>query len=129
LSVAGCRILARQFREKVEARQARAVALAGHSLACPFDLHTLLSVPETILLLGPAHPDALAWLATHWGVTDRLRQVAVRAKPTIGRRLPRGRAVVGYGFFTAGETPHAAVDTIAAGWPGLRFILVPPPAD
>jgi hypothetical protein len=129
LTVAGCRILARQFRATVEARQVRAAALVRHSLACPFDLHALLAVPDPILQLGPDHPDALAWLATHWGVTDRLRQVAVREKPTIGRRLPRGHAVAGYGFFTAGETPHAAVDTIAADWPVLRFILVPRPAD
>jgi hypothetical protein len=43
--VEGCRILAQQFRERIEARQARAVALVGHSLACSFDLHILLPVP------------------------------------------------------------------------------------
>ena len=75
------------------------------------------------------HPDALAWLARHWGVTERLRQVCLRSQASTGRRLPHGHAVVGYGFFTTGETPHAAVDTIAAGWPGLRFVLVPRPAD
>jgi hypothetical protein len=47
------------------------------SLACPFDLHVLLPVPEPILMLGPTHPNALAWLSTNWGVTDRLRQVGV----------------------------------------------------
>ncbi len=35
LSVGGCRILARQFRHRVEARQARAAALLGVSRACP----------------------------------------------------------------------------------------------
>jgi hypothetical protein len=45
LTVEGCRILARQFRDKAEARQARAAALVGNSLACPFDLHRLLPVP------------------------------------------------------------------------------------
>jgi len=129
LSVDGCRILARQFRETVEVRQARAAALVGHSVCCPFDLHALLPVPESILQLGPDHPDALAWLAAHWGITDRLRQVAAREKPTTGRRLPRDHAVVGYGFFTAGDTPRAAVDTIATRWPGLRFVLMPRPAD
>jgi hypothetical protein len=68
LTVEGCRILARQFRERVEARQARAAALVGHSQNCPFDLHALLPVPEAILMLGPTHPQALAWLAAHWGV-------------------------------------------------------------
>ena len=43
LSVAGCRILARQFRERVELRQAQAAALVGHSRACPFDLQRLLA--------------------------------------------------------------------------------------
>ena len=129
LTVTGCRILARQFRERVEAHQARAAARVGHSLACPLDLHALLPVPEPILLLGPAHPTSLAWLAAHWGITDRLRQVAVRAKATLGRRLPAGHAVIGYGFFTLGETPDAAVRRCAARWPELRFGLVPRPIN
>ena len=49
LTITGCRILARQFRARVEARQARAAALVGRSRACPFDLHMLLPVPATIL--------------------------------------------------------------------------------
>jgi hypothetical protein len=84
LTVDGCRILARQFRERVEARQARAAALVGQSRACPFDLHALLPVPEAILMRGPSHPAALAWLAAHWGVTDRLRQVIVRERLKAG---------------------------------------------
>jgi hypothetical protein len=129
LTVQGCRILARQFRERVEARQARAMALIGQSLACPFDLHTLLPVPESVLPLGPVHPAALAWLVTHWGVTDRLRQVVAREKATAGRRLPNGHTAIGYGFFTAGETPLAAIKQISARWPTLAFLLVPRPAD
>jgi hypothetical protein len=129
LTVEGCRILARQFREKVEVRQARAAALVGSSFACPFDLHVLLPVPAALLLLGPAHPDALAWLAAHWGVTDRLRQVSVREGATTGRRLPKSHAVIGYGFFTAGETADAAITEIAVSWPDLWFRLQPRPAD
>ena len=129
LTVEGCRILARQFRERVEARQARAAALVGQSFACPFDLHTLRPVPEAILQLGPIDPAALAWLAAHWGVVDRLRQVRVRDKATAGRRLPRGHAVIGYGFFTAGDTPRAAIDHCAKRWPAVRFALVPRPPD
>ena len=82
-----------------------------------------------ILQLGPTHPTALAWLAAHWGITDRLRQVVVRDNATTGRRLPRGHAVIGYGFFTDGETPHAAIDRLAKRWPALRFGLMPRPAD
>jgi hypothetical protein len=129
LTVDGCRILARQFRDKVEAHQARAVARLRDSLACPFDLHRLLPVPDSILQLGPAHPDALAWLAREGGIADRLRQVVVRANATAGRRLPRGHTVVSYGFFTAGDTPHAAVSRLAARWPALRLIVQPRPAD
>jgi hypothetical protein len=123
LTVEGCRILARQFREKVEVRQARAAALVGQSAACPLDLHALLPVPPTILLLGPTHPTALSWLTAHWGVADRLRQVAVRDKATAGRRLPRGHTVIGYSFFTHQETPDRAIEELAARWPALRFVL------
>ena len=129
LTVEGCRLLARQFRGRVEARQAHAVALVGHSVAFPFDLQALLPVPPAILQLGPAHPAALTWLATHWGTTDRLRQVRVRPQATAGRRLPAGHAVVGYGFFTAGETPHAAIAQLAPRWPALRFRLQPRPVN
>jgi hypothetical protein len=129
LSIAGCRILARQFRERVEARHAQAVARVARSQACPFDLQVLLPVPAAILQLGPRHPAARTWLTVHWGFTDRLRQVVERPKPGIGRRLPTGHAVIGYGFFTDGETPQAAIAQLAAQWPGLRFSLVPRPAD
>jgi hypothetical protein len=129
LTVEGCRILARQFRDTVEARQAKAVALVAQSKACPFDLHALLPVPEAILILGPTNPQALAWLAAHWGVSDRLRQVSLRAGATTGRRLKLGDTVIGYGFFTDGETPHAAIGYLQRRWPALRFALVPRPAD
>ena len=128
LSVAGCRILARQFRTRVEAHHALAVARVGRSLACPLDLHALLPVPDDVLRLGPTDPAALAWMATHWGTTDRLRQVSERP-PGTGRRLPPGHRIVGYGFFTAGETPHTAIAGLAARWPGLDFVLRPMPAD
>jgi hypothetical protein len=127
LTVEGCRILARQFRDKVEAHQASAAALVGHSFVCAFDLHVLLPVPTAILQLGPTHSQALAWLVRHWGVTDRLRQVAVRDKATIGRRLPRDHTGIGYGFFAYGETPGVAIGQLAAQWPALRFALVPRP--
>jgi hypothetical protein len=130
LGVEGCRILARQFRDRVENHQARATALIGRSLACPFDLHALLPVPAAILQLEPTHPTALAWLAAHWGISDRLRQVSIRTKATTGRRLRNGHTVIGYGFFSAGgETPHVAIAQLAAQWPALRFALVPRPAD
>jgi hypothetical protein len=134
LTIAGCRILARQFRERVEQRQARAVALVGHSQGCPFDLHALLPVPDAILDLGPTHPEALAWLAAHWGMTDRLRQVTLLKRPKPGRRLPKGHAVTGYGFFaggngSGGETPTVAIATLGARWPSLHLRLQPRSLD
>jgi hypothetical protein len=129
LSIDGCRILARQFRDRVEARQARAAELMATSLACPFDLHRLLPVPGPILLLGPNHATARAWLTAHWGITDRLRQVALRENATTGRRLPRSHTVVGFGFFTNGDTPVAAVSQLALRWPSLRLVVRPRPSD
>ena len=134
LTIAGCRILARQFRERVEQRQARAIALVGHSQGCPFDLHALLPVPDAILDLGPTHSEALAWLAAHWGVTDRLRQVTLLKRPKPGRRLPKGHAVTGYGFFTGGngrggETPTVAIATLGVRRPSLRLRLQTRPLD
>src|SRR5208282_3342511 len=92
LTIAGCRLLARQFRERVEAHHAKAVARVGH-----------------------------------WG-TQCLRHVEVRpGRP--GWRLPAGHAVIGYGFFTEGETPQAAMSALASSWPELRFLLRPVPPD
>jgi hypothetical protein len=127
LTVEGCRILAGQFRARIETHHARTVGLVGRSQTCPFDLHALLPVPATILQLGPTHPDALASLRRHWG-TERLRQVVERPKPGIGRRLPAGHRVRGYGFFAYGGTPQPAVDRLAQAWPALRFVLQPRPA-
>jgi hypothetical protein len=39
--VKDCRVLARQFREKVAAHQVTAAVLVGHSFVCPFDLNVL----------------------------------------------------------------------------------------
>jgi hypothetical protein len=129
LTIEGCRILARQFRERVEARAARAAGLVGVSQACPFDLHSLLPVPAAILDNELSHPTAQAWLRETWGLSDAPRQVVVRPQATAGKRLPAGHAVLGYGFFTRGETPHAAIARIAALWSDLRFVLQPQPAD
>ncbi len=103
-------------------------ARAGHGHACPFDLHALLPVPDGVLQRGPADPQALAWLAAHWGVTDRLRHVVLRPGATAGRRLPAGHHVVGYGFFTDGGTPNAALAQLGLRWPALRLVLQPQPA-
>ncbi len=125
LSVAGCRILARQFRERIEAREASARNLIGISRACPFDLQVLAPIPATILAQGHDHPTALAWMARHWGITDLPRRVFLRADAGPGRRQKAGHGVLGYGFFTAETSPTPAITTIAAHWPALEFQLRP----
>lgn len=127
LDVAGCRVLARQFRERFEAHHARAAARAEPGHACPFDLHALLPVPHALLRLGADHPAAVAWMGEHWGVADGLRHATVRPDLGPGRRLPRGHGAASYGFFTGGDTPRAAVGRLGARWPGLRFVLQPRP--
>ncbi len=84
-------------------------------------------MPATLLELGPNDPETVTWLAAHWG-TQYLRHVEVRpGRP--GRRLPAGHAAIGYGFFTEGETPQAAMSALASSWPELRFLLRPVPPD
>jgi hypothetical protein len=129
LSIEGCHILARQFRQRIESRDEKAVALIGQSRACPFDLHVLLPIPAEILRRGPTDEVSLDWLARHWGTRDDLRKIVERPNPSAGRRLPSGHAVISYGFFTSGETPRAAIDQFNARWPILRFVLTPLPAD
>ena len=129
LTVDGCRILARQFRQRVAARQQRAAALLGSSRACPLDFQTLLPVPEAVLQRGPTDPRALLWLSENWGMTDSPRHVRQCENPSIGRRLPAGHQTIGYSFFTRGETPHAAITHLAARWPSLAFRLQPQPLD
>jgi hypothetical protein len=129
LSIEGCHRLARQFCQRIEAHEEKAVALIGYSRACPFDLQVLLPIPDDVLRRGETDPVSLEWLATHWGTRDALRKIVERANPSTGRRLPAGHAVISYGFFTAGDTPQAAIDQIGTHWPALRFTLTPRPAD
>ena len=129
LSIEGCHILARQFRQRIEARDEKAAALIGQSHACPFDLHVLLPIPSEILQRGPTDPKSLDWLARHWGTRDALRKIVARPNSSAGRRLPSGHVVISYGFFTSGETPRAAIDQLTTRWPILRIVLTPLPAD
>ena len=133
LDIEGCRVLARQFRDRFERHHSRAAA-ACQARHCPLDLHALWPVPDRVLRLGPVDPAALAWMAAHWGVVDGLRHVAERPDLGPGRRLPRGHAWVGYGFFTGEGTAVSAAAMVArlgtrlgAGWPALRFVLRPGP--
>ena len=123
LSVADCRILARQFREAIEARRARNERSPGRSTQCPLDLQALLPVPAALLRLGAAHPDAEAWLRRNWGVLDQPRHAEVLEGRTAGKRLPRGHVSRVYGFFTEGPAPDEARLALQVRWPALVFRL------
>jgi hypothetical protein len=129
LSVAGARVLAGQLRDAVARRHERAVARVGASRACPFDLHALVPVPDTVLRLGPDDPIALAWLWEHWGTTHALRHVAedVAARPEAERRsvLAAGQDALHVAFWSADWTPWRALEAAAGRWPGLCFDVRP----
>ena len=127
LSLAGARMLAGQLREAVQRRHAVAVARVGHSHACPLDLHALVPVPVAVLLLGPDHPDALAWLWQHWGTTQALRHVAPDTAPTRAppAKLAAGEDRLPLSFWSADWTPWRAFGRIRADWPTLRFDVQP----
>jgi hypothetical protein len=137
LSVQAARLLAGQLCAAVAHRQAAARALADRFKAAgtarstgdpvsaaaplrPLDLHVLVPIPDDILHLGPDHPDALAWLWTHWGTTEPLRHVAEPAGQV--RRRQHGEAPrLDIHFWSADWTPWPALAQAAARWPTLRF--------
>ncbi|TLU71152.1 hypothetical protein [Lichenicoccus roseus] len=118
LSAQGARILAQQLREASERRHGLAVAQVGRSRACLFDLYALRPVPGSILVLGPDHPQALAWLWQHWGTTQALRHVVVLGEP---RDQKAAETMWRLGFWSADWTPWRALSAIAHTWPQLRF--------
>lgn len=117
LSLGGAEILAGQLREAVGRRHRLALGRVGQSRACPFDLHSLLPVPDGILSLGPDHPEALAWLWTSWGTTDALRHVTRRPSSTPTR--------LSVAFWSADWTPWQALETLRLDWPDLKFTARP----
>ena len=119
LSAAECRILARQFRDAIEARHARNERQVDRSMRCPLDLQALLPIPLAVLRLGAAHPDAEAWLRWHWGVLDQPRHAEALAGRTAGKRLRQGHVPLVYGFFTEGPAPEAARLALQEQWPTL----------
>ncbi len=127
LSIAGARIFAHQLREAVGHRHDVALRAVGHSRACPFDLHALVSVPPPILALGPDEPEALAWLWEHWGTTEALRHVgdesgAPAAAEAVQEAKPDSWHIK---FWSADWTPWRALQHLGPRWPALRFACRP----
>ncbi len=120
LSVAGCHAFAAQFRERAEARHARALALDAP--ACPLDLHALVPVPAAVLALGPDDARALAWLDAHWGTPTLRRIEAGPPAPTNGD-APEGEATWEVAFFAADRAPEPAVAQLRLEWPALALSL------
>jgi hypothetical protein len=123
LSLTGARSLAGQLRTAMEANQRQAVALAGHSRACPFDLHALLPVPDRVLQLGPDDAESLAWLREAWGVVRPLRHVRLRVA-NADRRLRRSGRLE-YEFWSADWTPWAAIRALRRGFSTLVLDIRP----
>ena len=94
LTVAGCRILAGQFRAKVAAHHARAVGLVGRSQACPFDLHALLPMPLSDPAAGsdaPGRPGLAAAALGHRAAAPGDRAAEAGDRPAAAGRAPRAR--------------------------------------
>jgi hypothetical protein len=126
LSLTGARILADQLCAAAARRHALAVARVGHSLACPFDLHALIPVPNSVLRSGPDSPAALDWLWAHWGTTQPLRHVEeVVVGATLRERSVAGEGAWAVAFWSADWTPWRALAQMTARWPGLRFGMRP----
>lgn len=115
LSQHGAETLARQLRDAVADRHQAALDPVAAGRFCPFDLHALVPVPERVLLLGPDHPEAVAWLWAEWGTTEPLRRVTVA----------EAEGALRFGFWSADWTPWRALARIGDDWPALRFDVRP----
>jgi hypothetical protein len=117
------RALARQLRAVIAARHGRVLARWYEPGACPFDLHRLIPVADSILALGEDDPTAQRWLWAHWGTTRPLRGVRVREDGG-DRRLRRTARVV-FEFRSADWTPWQAIDRLRTDWSKLVFAVQP----
>ncbi|SHF44951.1 hypothetical protein SAMN02746095_03304 [Acidocella aminolytica 101 = DSM 11237] len=88
---------------------------------CPFDLHRLVPVPDSILTLGSDAAASMRWMWEHWGTTWSLRRVCDR---TAHFRVDPATTRI-FEFWSADWTPWRAVATIATAWPHLTIVLRP----
>src|SRR3954468_2520163 len=85
--VSGSRITSILRRRSYGSQSRRGLAMEQHEAAasyvgmsrkCPFDLHSLVPVPSSILRLSEDDPRAKAWMWEHWSTTWPLRYVQCR---------------------------------------------------
>jgi hypothetical protein len=125
LSLEGCRVLAGQLQDAVEARQRLVAERAATSRACAFCLHRLRPVPDRLLRLGPEHPESRAWFWAEWGTTAALRGVVELPVPSRSKPRRPDPGLFWVGFWSADWTPWRAILTLRARWPGLLIAVRP----
>lgn len=130
IGIEAARAIAREWRSFLQEGTERVHACAGVSTACPFDLHSLIPVPWTILVKGPDAPDARAWLWENWGTTWTLRHVMECMVTPAELQALRSRHVLApqdlalrYSFWSADWSPWPALLHLRKAWPSLRFSL------
>ena len=107
------RLLARDLREAIAAHHDRVLAGWAGPGRCPLDLHRLIPIPPDILHLGERAAQAESWLWTHWGTTQKLRNV--RAHDEVDRRRRRTVSVI-IEFDSADWTPWQAILRLRRDW-------------
>ncbi len=117
------RLLARELREIIAGRHERSLTHWSRPGRCPLDLNRLIPVPGAILQRGEDSSAARAWLWSHWGTTQPLRQVRIIAKDT-GRRLRRSARTT-FEFRSADWTPWQAIAQLRRDFPQLIFVAQP----
>jgi hypothetical protein len=122
ISLSAARLLARQLRELAMDQHEEAVSQVGISRACPFDLHSLVPAPASILQLPEDDPRAKAWMWGHWSTTWPLRYVERRplSEKEVAA-LPEGHMTFRVAFWSADWTPWQALKVIVRRWPGLTM--------
>ena len=114
---------ARELGEVIAARHDRLLARWQERGARPLDLHRLVPIPEDILRQGEDAPAAHAWLWSHWGTAQPLRQVRIVAEN--GDRRLRRSARLSYEFYAADWTPWQVILRLRRDWPRLVFAITP----
>ena len=112
LSIEGCHILARQFRERIEARDEKAAALIGQNRACPFDLHVLLPNPAEILQRGQTDPKVAGLAGAALGVARRAARDCRAAEPIVRPAVARRQCCHLVGVVHARGTAARGGDSI-----------------